>query len=61
MSGVVVGGEGDQGRRYNNLGCPYSGAGDLDQALAAFLRATGTGQQRAREAVDECATARRCA
>jgi tetratricopeptide (TPR) repeat protein len=52
---------------YNNLGCSYSEAGDLDQALAAFLRAqewaerVGTEQQRvwAREAVDECAAAQR--
>jgi tetratricopeptide (TPR) repeat protein len=51
---------------YNNLGCSYSEAGDLDQALAAFLQAqewaerAGTGQQRtwAREAVEECAAAR---
>jgi tetratricopeptide (TPR) repeat protein len=52
---------------YNNLGCSYSEAGDLDQALAAFLQAqewaerVGTEQQRAwaREAVEECAEARR--
>ena len=52
---------------YNNLGCSYSEAGDLDQALAAFLQAqewadrVGTAQQRAwaREAVEECAVARR--
>ena len=52
---------------YNNLGCTYSDAGDLDQALAAFLQAqgwaerVGTEQQRvwAREAVEECAAARR--
>jgi tetratricopeptide (TPR) repeat protein len=52
---------------YNNLGCSYSEAGDLDQALAAFGQAqewaerVGTEQQRgwAREAVDECAAARR--
>ena len=52
---------------YNNLGCSYSEAGDLDQALAAFLQAqewaerVGTEQQRAwaREAVQECAPARR--
>jgi tetratricopeptide (TPR) repeat protein len=52
---------------YNNLGCSCSEAGDLDQALAAFLHAqewaerVGTGQQRvwAREAVEECAAARR--
>jgi tetratricopeptide (TPR) repeat protein len=52
---------------YNNLGCSYSEAGDLDQALAAFLQAqewadrVGTAQQRAwaREAVEECAAARR--
>jgi tetratricopeptide (TPR) repeat protein len=52
---------------YNNLGCSYSEADDLDQALAAFLQAqdwaerVGTEQQRtwAREAVDECAAARR--
>jgi tetratricopeptide (TPR) repeat protein len=52
---------------YNNLGCSYSESGDLDQALAAFLQAqewaerVGTGQQRAwaREAVEECAAARR--
>jgi tetratricopeptide (TPR) repeat protein len=52
---------------YNNLGCSYSEAGDLDQALAAFLQAqkwaerVGTEQQRAwaREAVQECAAARR--
>jgi tetratricopeptide (TPR) repeat protein len=51
---------------YNNLGCSYSEAGDLDQALAAFLQAqewaerVGTGPQRAwaREAVEECAAAR---
>lgn len=51
---------------YNNLGCSYSEAGDLDQALAAFLRAqewaerAGTEQQRvwAREAVEECTAAR---
>ena len=51
---------------YNNLGCSYSEAGDLDQALAAFRQAqewaeqVGTGQQRtwAREAVEECAAAR---
>jgi tetratricopeptide (TPR) repeat protein len=50
---------------YNNLGCSYSEAGDLDQALAAFLRAqdwadrVGTEQQRvwAREAVQECTQA----
>ena len=52
---------------YNNLGCTYSDAGDLDQALAAFLQAqgwaerVGTEQQRvwAREAVEECAAAQR--
>lgn len=52
---------------YNNLGCSYSEAGDLDQALAAFLQAKewaerlGTDQQRvwAREAVDECVAAQR--
>jgi tetratricopeptide (TPR) repeat protein len=52
---------------YNNLGCSYSDAGDLDQALAAFLQAqewaerVGTAQQRAwaREAVEECVAARR--
>jgi tetratricopeptide (TPR) repeat protein len=52
---------------YNNLGCSYSEAGDLDQALAAFLQAqewaarVGTEQQRrwARDAVEECAAARR--
>jgi|SRR5580698_10232327 tetratricopeptide (TPR) repeat protein len=52
---------------YNNLGCSYSEAGDLDQALAAFLQAqewadrVGTGQQRAwaLEAVEECTAARR--
>jgi tetratricopeptide (TPR) repeat protein len=52
---------------YNNLGWSYSEAGDLDQALAAFLQAqewaerVGTEQQRAwaREAVQECAAARR--
>jgi tetratricopeptide (TPR) repeat protein len=51
---------------YNNLGCSHSEAGDLDQALAAFLRAQewaeqiGTEQQRvwAREAVEECTAAR---
>jgi tetratricopeptide (TPR) repeat protein len=51
---------------YNNLGCSYSEAGDLDQALAAFRQAqewaeqVGTAQQRAwaREAVEECAAAR---
>jgi tetratricopeptide (TPR) repeat protein len=51
---------------YNNLGCSYSEAGDLDQALAAFRQAqewaerVGTEQQRAwaREAVEECAAAR---
>ena len=51
---------------YNNLGCSHSEAGDLDQALAAFLRAQewaeriGTDQQRvwAREAVEECTAAR---
>ncbi len=50
---------------YNNLGCSFSDAGDLDQALAAFLQAKawaerlGTDQQRvwAREAVDECVAA----
>ena len=52
---------------YNNLGCWYSEAGDLDQAMAAFAQAqqwadrVGTEQQRmwAREAVDECAEAQR--
>jgi tetratricopeptide (TPR) repeat protein len=52
---------------YNNLGCAYSEAGDLGQALAAFLQAqewadrVGTDQQRvwAREAVDECAAVQR--
>jgi tetratricopeptide (TPR) repeat protein len=52
---------------YNNLGCSYSEADDLDQALAAFLQAqdwaerVGTEQQRtwAREAVDECTATRR--
>jgi tetratricopeptide (TPR) repeat protein len=52
---------------YNNLGCSHSEAGDLDQALAAFLQAhewadrVGTEQQRvwAREAIDECAAAQR--
>ena len=52
---------------YNNLGCSYSEAGDLDQALAAFLQAqgwaerVGTEQQQAwaREAIQECAAARR--
>lgn len=52
---------------YNNLGCWYSEAGDLDQALAAFTRAqdwaerVGTEQQQvwAREALDECTAARR--
>ena len=52
---------------YNNLGCSYSEAGDLDQALAAFLQAqgwaerVGTEQQRAwaREAIQECAPAQR--
>ena len=47
--------------------CSYSEAGDLDQALAAFLQAKewaerlGTDQQRvwAREAVDECVAAQR--
>jgi tetratricopeptide (TPR) repeat protein len=51
---------------YNNLGCWYSEAGDLDQALAAFVQARewaeriGTDQQRvwAREAVEECTAAR---
>jgi tetratricopeptide (TPR) repeat protein len=51
---------------YNNLGCSYSEAGDLDQALAAFLQAqewadrVGTAQQQAwaREAVEECTAAR---
>jgi hypothetical protein len=51
---------------YNNLGWSYSEAGDLDQALAAFVQArewagrAGTEQQRvrAREAIEECATAR---
>lgn len=50
---------------YNNLGCSYSEAGDLDQALAAFRQArqwaerVGTDQQRvwAREAIEECAAA----
>jgi tetratricopeptide (TPR) repeat protein len=50
---------------YNNLGWSYSEAGDLDQALAAFLQAqewaerVGTEQQRvwAREAIEECAAA----
>ena len=52
---------------YNNLGCSHSEAGDLDQAMAAFVQAqewaerAGTGQQQvwAREAVEECAVARR--
>jgi tetratricopeptide (TPR) repeat protein len=51
---------------YNNLGCWHSEAGDLDQALAAFVQArewaerVGTEQQRiwAREAVEECTAAR---
>ena len=51
---------------YNNLGCWHSEAGDLDQALAAFVQARewaeriGTEQQRvwAREAVEECTAAR---
>jgi tetratricopeptide (TPR) repeat protein len=51
---------------YNNLGCSHSEAGDLDQALAAFLQAeewaeqVGTDQQRvwAREAIEECTAAR---
>ncbi|HWF82474.1 MAG TPA: hypothetical protein VN695_18000 [Streptosporangiaceae bacterium] len=51
---------------YNNLGCSWSDAGDLDRALAAFQQAqqwaelVGTEQQRvwAREAVEECAAAR---
>lgn len=50
---------------YNNLGCSFSDAGDLDQALAAFRQAqewaerVGTEQQRvwAREAVEECSAA----
>lgn len=50
---------------YNNLGCSYSEADDLDQALAAFGQAqqwaerVGTDQQRvwAREAIDECVAA----
>jgi tetratricopeptide (TPR) repeat protein len=62
----------DRTRRWlvslnNNLGCSYSDDGDLDQAMVAFLQAqqwaerVGTDQQRvwAREAVDECAEARR--
>jgi tetratricopeptide (TPR) repeat protein len=52
---------------YNNLGCSYSDAGDLDQAMTAFLRAqewaerVGTAQQQvwAREAVDGCTAAQR--
>ena len=52
---------------YNNLGCTYSGAGDLDQAMAAFQQAhewakrIGTEQQQewARDAIDECSTAQR--
>ena len=52
---------------YNNLGCSYSEAGDLDQALAAFLQAqgwaerVGTEQQQAwaREAIQERTAARR--
>jgi tetratricopeptide (TPR) repeat protein len=52
---------------YNNLGCSYSDAGDLDQAMGAFLQAqewaarVGTEQQRvwAREAVQECTAAQR--
>jgi tetratricopeptide (TPR) repeat protein len=52
---------------YNNLGCTYSDAGDLDQAMAAFRQAhewaerIGTEQQRvwAREAIDECTAAQR--
>jgi tetratricopeptide (TPR) repeat protein len=68
----VLGAPEDRTRRwlvslYNNLGRSYSEAGDLDQALAAFLRAQeraerlGAEQQRAwaREAVQECAAARR--
>ncbi len=50
---------------YNNLGCTYSDAGDLDQAMTAFLQAEewalriGTEQQQmwAREAIDECTAA----
>jgi tetratricopeptide (TPR) repeat protein len=52
---------------YNNLGCSRSDAGDLDQAMAAFVQAqewaqrVGTAQQQvwAREAVQECAEAQR--
>ena len=52
---------------YNNLGCTYSDAGDLDQAMTAFRQAhewaerIGTEQQQvwAREAIDECAAAQR--
>jgi len=51
---------------YNNLGCSCAEAGDLDQAMAAFLQAqewaerVGTEQQQvwAREAVEECTAAR---
>ena len=52
---------------YNNLGCTYSDAGDLDQAMRAFRQARewaeriGTAQQQvwAREAIDECTAAQR--
>jgi tetratricopeptide (TPR) repeat protein len=52
---------------YNNLGWSYFDAGDLDQAMAAFLQAQdwaerlGSDQQRvwASEAIEECAAAQR--